>query len=207
MHPNPIYRQAPTDESLAFVRQRGFGTLVLNGDPVPMVSHVPFLLAPDAATLDLHLVRSNPITRATADTLPALIAVNGPDGYISPDWYQMEGQVPTWNYLAVHLVGRLERLPDAEMAPMLDRLSDHFEERLAPKPVWKTGKMKPEAMTRLLRMIVPFRFHVTEVRSTNKFSQNKPDAARLAAAEALARDGYGQEIAALAELMRQASST
>ena len=88
------------------------------------------------------------------------------------------------------------------MLPLLDRLSDHFEARLAPKPVWKTAKLDAEAISRFLRMIVPFRFTVTEVRSTWKLSQNKPDAARLAAADALAATGFGQEVAALAGLMR-----
>ena len=46
---------------------------------------------------------------------PAVLAVIGPDGYISPDWYgtheQVPDQVPTWNYIAVHLRGILHPLP------------------------------------------------------------------------------------------------
>lgn len=204
MHTNPAFRQMPEAESLAFVRNRGFGTLMMSGEPLPLVSHVPFLLAKDGRSADLHLTRPNPIARAVAAEVPAMIAVAGPDGYISPDWYGLDGQVPTWNYVAIHLVGHLERRPDAEMLPLLDRLSDHFEARLAPKPVWKTAKLDPEALSRLLRMIVPFRFHVTEVRSTWKLGQNKPDDARLAAAEAMAETGFGQEIGELAALMRAA---
>jgi transcriptional regulator len=201
MHPNPIYRTIAEARSLAFARARGFGTLTLNGDPLPLLAHVPFLLSEDGAGADLHLMRSNPIVPALTAPAPALIAVAGPDGYVSPDWYEIDGQVPTWNYVAVHLVGSLERLPDAEMLPLLDRLSDHFEARLAPKPVWKTAKLGDAAMTRFLRMIVPFRFTVTEVRSTWKLSQNKPEAARRAGARALGRDGFGQEVPALAALM------
>jgi transcriptional regulator len=33
------------------------------------------------------------------------IIVSGPDGYVSPDWYEMKDQVPTWNYVTVHLKG------------------------------------------------------------------------------------------------------
>jgi transcriptional regulator len=202
MHTNPAFRQTADAESLAFVRTRAFGTLMLNGeDGLPMVSHIPFLISGNGQNADLHLTRSNPIARSVRGDAPALIAVAGPDGYISPDWYGIEGQVPTWNYVAVHLVGRLERLPDAEMRPMLNRLSDHFEGRLAPKPVWKTDKLTDEAMMRFLRMIVPFRFHLTEVRSTWKLGQNKDEPARLAAGKALGHDGYGQEVAALAALM------
>lgn len=203
MHPNPIYRKTAEAHSLAFARTRGFGTLTLNGDPLPLLAHVPFLLSDDGTSADLHLMRSNPVAQALTAPGPALIAVQGPDGYISPDWYEIEGQVPTWNYVAVHLVGTLERRPDTEMLPLLDRLSDHFEARLAPKPVWKTAKLDDEAIARFLRMILPFRFTIIEVRSTWKLSQNKPEAARRAGAAALARDGFGQEVAALAALMDQ----
>ena len=203
MHPNPIFRKTPDAASLGFARARGFGTLILSAGPLPLLAHIPFLLSDDGTTADLHLTRSNPITAALAAPGPALIAVAGPDAYISPDWYRIEGQVPTWNYVAVHLVGTLERRPDAEMLPLLDRLSDHFEALLAPKPVWKAAKLGDEATARFLRMIVPFRFHVTEVRSTWKLSQNKPEAARRDSAAALGRDGFGQEVAALAALMDQ----
>ena len=158
--------------------------------------------AATTASADLHLVRSNPIARAVPSEAPALIAVAGPDGYVSPDWYGIEDQVPTWNYVAVHLAGRLERRPDAELLPLLDRLSDAFEERLAPKPVWKTSKLTADALARMLRMIVPYRFHVTDLRSTWKLSQNKPEPARLAAAGAMAASGVGQELAALAARMQ-----
>jgi transcriptional regulator len=199
MHTNPAFRQTADTTSLAYARSRGFGTLMLNGETLPMVSHIPFLL--DVTGADLHLTRSNPIARALPGEAPALIAVAGPDGYISPDWYGLEGQVPTWNYLAIHLVGRLERRPDAELAALLGRLSDHFETRLLPKPVWTADKLDPQAKARFLRMIVPFRFHLDEIRATWKLAQNKPEPARLAAAEALARGGFGQEPAALAQLM------
>jgi len=54
-----------------------------------------------------HLVRSNPIAQCLrAGERKAVLAVSGPDAYVSPDWYaRMPDQVPTWNYVAVHLRG------------------------------------------------------------------------------------------------------
>ena len=198
MHPNPAFRATPEDESLAFVRARGFGTLAANGPDGPLLSHVPFLLADDGRSAELHLVRATAIARLGAGPLPAAIAVTGPDSYISPDWYGIEDQVPTWNYVAVHLRGTLHRRPQEDLRGMLDRLSDAFEERLAPKPVWKTEKMPGDLMDRMMRQILPYRFEVTGVQATWKLNQNKPEAARLAAAEAVAAQGN----AALAALMR-----
>ena len=204
MHPNPIYRTAPSDRNLAFGRERAFGVLAVNGAEGPLISHVPFLLSDDGATAELHLVRSNPIARALTDPSPAAIAVTGPDSYISPDWYGMDDQVPTWNYVAVHLRGTLElRLVD-ELEDLLDRQSAEYEGRLLPKHPWTMAKMSAEGKARFLRMILPFRLTVTGVDGTWKFSQNKPDTARLSAADGAAEAGFGAETDALARMMRDA---
>jgi transcriptional regulator len=136
------------------------------------------------------------------DGVAAVIAVSGPDGYVSPDWYGVDDQVPTWNYVAVHLRGRLERLGDGLMRDMLDRQSAAYEERLAPKRPWTADKMSAGALDRLMRSILPFRLHVERIDATWKLNQNKPEAARLAAAEAIGLSEIGQETAALARLMR-----
>jgi len=69
-----------------------------------------------------------------------ICAISGPDGYVSPDWYEVPDQVPTWNYVAVHLRGTLERLPQDQMHAMLDMQSAHFEDQLAPKPPFNQNK-------------------------------------------------------------------
>ena len=199
MHPNPIYRAAGTDKNLAFAGARGFGALTVNARGGPIAAHVPFVLGD--GRVDMHLVRSNPIARMLNEPLPALLAVTGPDGYVSPDWYGLgHDQVPTWNYVSVHVRGQLELRPAEELRAQIDALSARFEERL-PKTPWRTDKMPEDALARMMRAIVPVRLTITSVDGTWKLNQNKPDAARLAAADAI--DGsIGQELAALAALMR-----
>ena len=205
MHPNPAFRQEASARHIAFARERGFGTLAVNETNGPLLSHVPFLLDSEGAAAELHLVRSNPIAQHANSEQGAVIAVTGPHGYISPDWYELEDQVPTWNYVAVHLRGRLRRLDDFALAPMLDRLAEYFENRLAPKVPWRLDELDSDVAERLRRQIVPFRFEVESIDGTWKLSQNKPDAARLAAADAVGPGGLGDELFALADLMRNAS--
>ena len=202
MHPNPAFRQTPADANIAFAQSQGFGTLTINGADGPLATHVPFLMSDDAATVDLHLARSNLIARADLP-VPALLAVQGPDAYISPDWYHMPDQVPTWNYVAVHLRGTLSPLPAKDLQPHLDALSAAFEQRLLPKTPWVSTKMTEGVMDRMMRMILPFRLTITGIDGTWKLGQNKPDAARLGAADAL--DQKGGAAAHLAALMRMAN--
>ena len=157
-------------------------------------------MSEDGSNADLHLVRSNPICRL--GPVDAVIAVSGPDGYISPDWYGLPDQVPTWNYVAVHLRGRLVPLAQSEMRDMLARQSAAYEARLHPKPAWTLDKMSEDVLDRMLRMILPFRFAISDVQGTWKLSQNKPDDARLRAADVLSDAGIGQELDALSLLMK-----
>ncbi|PIV73992.1 MAG: negative transcriptional regulator [Rhodobacteraceae bacterium CG17_big_fil_post_rev_8_21_14_2_50_65_11] len=201
MHPNPVFRQESAVRNLGFARERGFGTLSVNGDRAPLIAHVPFALSGDAGFADLHLVRSNPIARAATGPLPGVIAVSGPDGYVSPDWYGDPGQVPTWNYVAVHLRGTLHPLPEDDLRASLETLTEAFEDRLLPKPPWTLGKTPADVQARLMRMIRPFRFDIAEVDGTWKLAQNKPPEARIAAAAHLKGAEIGQETALLSALM------
>jgi transcriptional regulator len=201
MHPNPAFRQEPLDQNLAFARARGFGVLSVNGPDGPLAAHVPFLLNEDANHAELHLARSNLIARATLPA-PALLAISGPDAYISPDWYgphaEVPDQVPTWNYVAVHLRGVLEPLPEDALRPHVDALSAEHESRIEGKRPWTSAKMTEGAMPRMMRMILPFRFTVTSVEGTWKLNQNKTPEIRARAAGALSQgNASAQEIAAL----------
>jgi len=199
MHPNPAFRKVSSKANLRFAQERGFGVLMVNGDPFPQCSHVPFVTSEDGAAVEMHLVRSNPIvTLVAGGDVAARLAVSGPDGYVSPDWYGVPDQVPTWNYVAVHLSGRLHVLPPDDLSDHLTRLSRAFEARLAPKPAWGMGKVAPDILARMMRMIVALRLEVERVEGTWKLGQNKPDEARLGAARGV--DGAGGSD--LAELMR-----
>ncbi|MGB7242753.1 MAG: FMN-binding negative transcriptional regulator [Sulfitobacter sp.] len=207
MHPNPIFHTQDDVTNLAFARNRSFGVLATNGTDGPLLAHVPFLLDDEAQHVWLHLVRSNPIARSLKAPMPAKIAISGADSYISPDWYGVDDQVPTWNYVAVHLSGLLELRPQDELRGLLDRQSKLFENRLLPKPAWTTGKMTPSVLDKMMRAIVPCRMQITGIDGTWKLSQNKPDPVRLSAAEHVSKNGLGNDIEILSALMRGADGS
>ena len=204
MHPNPVFRKASHESTMEFAHQRGFGILSINGTNGPIAAHVPFAISPDSTYIEGHVMRSNPIARALASPQPALLAISGPDGYISPDWYGVENQVPTWNYVAVHIRAQLSLTPETRLLGVLERLSTEFESRLAPKPIWLTEKVPADVLEKMMRMIVPIRLDITSIDSTRKLGQNKPEGARLGAADGLATSHIGSELTTLAEMMREA---
>lgn len=207
MHPNPIFRNTERQTALEFAKQRGFGILSINSEIGPLLAHVPFFIDGDDTFADLHLVKSNPIAREIHnDSAKAIIAINGPDSYVSPDWYDLADQVPTWNYIAVHLRGTLTPLPNPDLKNILDKQSAHFEERLNHKTPWTAEKMSEGALDRMMRAISPFRFTIEDVQSTFKLNQNKPTDARESAANGIEKHGIGLEPENLAFWMRKALS-
>jgi transcriptional regulator len=198
VHPNPAFRRVDAEQSLKLVRARSFGILIAQGAEGPLASHIPFLLSDDGSVVEFHLVRNSDMARAIADGATVRLIVEGPEGYISPDWYGVADQVPTWNYVAVHLVGEARLTAEDGFRDLLDRLSAHFESRLLPKSPWTSAKMTDGVMERMMRSIVPCAMQVSDLQSTWKLGQNKTEDARLGAAEGLA----GQGNIELAELMR-----
>lgn len=181
MPTHPAYRWEDRGEIRAFVREMGFGSLFV---APAQVAHVPIVWVDDV-TLGFHIGRGNPIAR-DLESAAALFSVLGPHAYISPDWYGLDAnEVPTWNYISAELEGRLSRMDEGDLLAHLDQLSHEQERRLAPKPEWKRAKMDGGRVEKMATAIIGFRFRVEAWRGTRKLSQNKPDGARLAAADAL----------------------
>ena len=202
MHPNPAFRKTSQGDNIDFARQRSFGVLAVNSSGGPLISHIPFQLSQDGTFLEAHLVRSNPIVKLLARPQKAVMAVSGADAYISPDWYGVENQVPTWNYVAVHLRGTLRLLEKEALRGVLDRLSQDMERRLAPKPEWKLDKVDADIYAKLSRQVVPVAMDVEIIDGTWKLAQNKPEEARAGAADQLSKPGIGLQTDEIARLMR-----
>lgn len=104
-----------------------------------------------------------------------LVIVQGPHGYISPGWYGDGPNVPTWNFVSVHLSGVPEVLTAEENLRVLERLVARFESGLPqPRLMWQPPNDE-EYVRRLERGTVGFRLTPTKVVAKRKLSQNKPD--------------------------------
>jgi transcriptional regulator len=194
MHPNRTFDWQDREAMLAFVEDIAFCTICVGG---PFVVHVPVVVDPPDR-LRFHVARGNRAAQAL-EGARALVSCLGPDAYISPDWYGTPDQVGTWNYRALEAEGPLRRLDEAELATLLDDLSDIHEARLAPKPPWTRAKMTPGRFEAMLKAIVGFEMRIEALRGTNKLGQQKSEAERQGAADGLAP--YNPTLAAL---MREA---
>lgn len=197
MHPNPAFRSDDRALLEALLTEIAFGMVFLTTPDGPRVAHVPLVWTGDGA-VQFHLARGNALTRHLPGST-ALIVVNGPDGYVSPRWYGDEAQVPTWNYVALELEGRVRQMDEDGLRAQLAAIGEKHEARVTTGGnTWTLDKTPPDKVAQLLRGIVGFELEVQAWRPTLKLSQNKDATTRERVAAALEAEGKP----ALASLMR-----
>jgi transcriptional regulator len=181
MHPNPAFAWQDRAAMLAFVGDISFCTICVEG---PMVVHAPVVVdAPER--LRFHVARGNRAA-AALEGKRSVVSCLGPDAYVSPDWYGVPDQVPTWNYLSVEAEGPLRRLDEFELTILLDDLTAAHEARLAPKPAWTRARMTPGRFDAMMKAIVGYEMTIEGLRGTRKLGQHKMEAERIGAADGLA---------------------
>lgn len=200
MHPNAAFRRPDRALLETMIEEIGFGMVFAATPDGPRVAHVPLLWTRDGA-VQFHLARGNALTKHL-DGMTVLAVINGPDGYVSPRWYADQGQVPTWNYVALELEGRVRRMDSDGLLGMLEALSDLHEARVEGGEPWTMDKTPPEKLRGLLAGIVGFEMEVLAWRETLKLSQNKSADERERVAAGLEAQGA----TAIAQLMRTLGS-
>jgi transcriptional regulator len=154
-------------EILRFIAAHAFGTLVTVDAGIPFASHIPFLLEQgDTPTLSGHLAKANPQWQHLAANPQVLAMFQGAHAYVSPTWYEGTG-VPTWNYTAVHVYGKVRVIHDtAWLQAQVERLS-HYYEGDAPT-AWL-----PSYPAKMLDAIVGFEITIESLQAKYKLSQNR----------------------------------
>lgn len=181
----PAHFAAPDRDSvLAFIHAQPLATLVRQGPDGLVGDPLPFLFdagVPPHGRLRCHVARANPLWRQAADAPDCLVVVQGPSAYVSPNWYPGKADthkaVPTWNYSAVHLRGRMRVVDDREwLRALVDELTTRFEHGRA-QP-WSMADAPPEFIAQMLRAIVGIEVEVLQIEAKFKLGQNRPAADR-----------------------------
>jgi len=177
MYVHPAFK-VDDGEALAMLRDRAFGLLVVTTPAAPVAVHVPFLVdeqADSSLRVALHVARANALHSHIGQGSKALLVCAGPDAYISPDWYGVPNQVPTWTYTSVHLAGTVRLMPERGLLAHVDRLSAYFENRLLPKQPWSSAKMDEARRAAMLKAIVGIEMEVESIAAQNKLSAQGTD--------------------------------
>lgn len=195
MHPNPAYRHNDRALHETLIDEIGFGMVFADTPDGPRVAHTPLLSTGDGA-VQFHLARGNALTKHLEGG-NALIVINGPDSYVSPRWYDERGTVPTWNYVAIELEGRVRQMNEEGLEALLHTLIEKQEGQLGGE-MWTADETPADIWHKLIGAIVGFEMEILAWRPTMKLSQGKNPEERERIAESLEANGSP----AVAYLMR-----
>ncbi|BBC74198.1 negative transcriptional regulator [Altererythrobacter sp. B11] len=194
MHPAAAFHTPDRALHEMLIEQIGFGMVFAATPAGPRVAHTPLVSTGDGA-VQFHLSNRNALT-PHLEGGTALLLVNGPDAYVSPRWYEDARTVPTWNYIALEMEGRVRRMAPEGLAGLLGTIGAREEARLGGDQPWRPEDVPAQQWDALFRGITGFEMEVAEWRPTFKLSQNKPAEDRERVADAL-ENGGGSGIAQL----------
>ena len=172
MYVSKLNRNENAEDLNEFIRQNSFGILISSVDGKPVATHIPMYLSDDGKTLTGHIARANSQWKNWNTSLEVLSVFQGPHTYISSSWYDHEN-VPTWNYIAVHVYGKIRIIENEELLASLKSLVHKYEKKSA-KPVSVEGMSEKYVMEQM-RGIVGMEITISKIEAAYKLSQNRDE--------------------------------
>jgi transcriptional regulator len=189
------------DEKKIFdhIEEYGFATLISLHNGEHCVTHLPLMLERDKKELTGHFALANSQWK-DIEKHQVLVIFHGPHCYISPSWYETMDAVPTWNYTAVHVYGRVEIVKDPkEVFDSLQKMVNKYEQPTSP---YKLDNVDSDYLNGLSKGIVGFKIKIDKIEGKAKLSQNHPLERRQLVIERLGKLP-GEDNQKMAELMRK----
>lgn len=178
MYPPPHHQDNTKEHIVEVIRTYPLATLISVEDDEPLVTHLP-LIYTDGKLIG-HIDKFNPQAELLRDGNKVTLIFGGPQCYISPSIYSTT-QLPTWNYVKVHLKGIVTAIDDTNRVKQsIVNMTEYLE---APDHKYTLPLDHPR-MHALIDYIKGFEINITHWEGKFKLSQDKnPKDIRNARAE------------------------
>jgi transcriptional regulator len=179
------YLGSDRQKAIDFINQFNFGLMTTVSDDKPIATHLPFTIEKRGEKLILtsHFSRANE-QKEQLESKNILVVFSEPHAYISPKHYEKKENVPTWNYIAVHIYGKAQIITaQTAVFDLLEKMIQKHDKDYLKQ--WNSLSM--DYKTRLSKGIVAFEIEVTELQFNEKLSQNKTDNERQKIVENLSQ--------------------
>jgi transcriptional regulator len=191
------FEETRIEELHRIIAEYPLGAWVINGPNGLDANHLPFehdANKGERGHLLAHVARANPVWKEVKDGDEALVIFRAANAYISPNWYpskhETHRQVPTWNYQAVHVHGRITvRDDEGFVRGLVARLTRVNEARIGAEKPWKMSDSSSDYIDQMLAAIVGIDIEITRMIGKWKLSQNKDERDRVNAARELSKRG------------------
>ncbi|HVA70654.1 MAG TPA: FMN-binding negative transcriptional regulator [Acidimicrobiales bacterium] len=184
------------DHAWQIVKDAGAGMLVVPTSKGLLSVFVPVVVSEDRQTLWSHLARANPWWKSVESGAEVLAIFLVASAYVSPTYYpsrlENPGVVPTWNYVAAEVRGRLTLHEETEWKlDQVRAVTSQFEEGRDPE--WRVDDMDPTYRDQQLKAIVGIEIDVLSIEGKAKMSQNRPEIDQRSVKEHLGEGSLGEK--------------
>jgi transcriptional regulator len=180
-YPIPHHQDDDKSHMLEVIKTFPLATIVSVKDGKPLITHLPLVYRESDQKLIGHIDIYNPQTEMMRDRCDISVLFYGPQCYISPSIYTTT-QLPTWNYIRVHLKGKVEAIESKKALKQSLITMTEFLEGEDPKYVLEEDNPR---MERALDYIKMFEIEITSWEGKFKLSQDKKKSDISAAREEL----------------------
>ncbi len=172
MYTPPAFKVDDPELIRQFVRENSFGILISSVDGTSIQeTHTPFLLTDDSRKLFGHIARANGHWRDWEKNPRIKVIFHGPHCYVSPTFYKSVTNVPTWNYTAVSVTGKIELVSDYDEQKTFMHTLVGANESAFPDP-WFLDESN-DTLMKLFSAVVFFKIQITKIEAKFKLNQNK----------------------------------
>lgn len=171
-YPPRHHQEANLDNIIRTIEAFPLATVISAEGSKIYTTHIPLIYENTGTGLGKlvgHLDKFNPHCDFLKDELECTVVFHGPQTYISPSIYSTR-QLPTWNYIKVHLKGKVTRIHDAEtvknsLVNMTSALEGERQAYVLDKD--------DSRMDALIDYIIGFEIEITSWEGKFKLSQDK----------------------------------
>ena len=166
------YLEEDHEKIVQFLKGNGFPALVSHDGEKLGATHLPVEVIENAdgsLTILGHMSRANPQWKSFGEQ-EVLLIFQGVHTYISPRWYN-HVNVPTWNYLMVHVYGKVRMLEGVELVALLSQLVKKHEVDTG----YTLEGLTADFVEKEIKGVAGFSLDVTRMDAAYKLSQNRDD--------------------------------
>lgn len=168
-YPPPHHQNHDKNNMIEVIKAYPLATVISVKDNEPLVTHMPLIYRESDGKLIGHIDIYNPQTKLMRDDNDLTIIFSGPQCYISPSVYTTT-QLPTWNYIKVHLKGTVKAIESKEALKESLIIMTEFLEQPDHKYVLKANNPRMDGNLDYIKM---FEITITHWEGKFKLSQDK----------------------------------
>jgi transcriptional regulator len=183
-YPPKKHQDNDINHMVGVIKTYPLATLISIKNNQPLITHLPLMY--DEGKLIGHIDIYNPQAQLLKDDNDVTLIFAGPECYISPSIYSTT-QLPTWNYIKVHLKGKVKAIESkAALKQSLITMTAFLE---APDHKYILEPDNPR-LDKNLGYIEMFEIEITNWEGKFKLSQDKKPSDINAAREELVRANH-----------------